>query len=91
MKAHRLVRENGLVHAQAAEDARRARATRMVVRSLSSTKKTTEVRSTAPSLLAAIHGVVVREVAGAASRGDEHAGQVALEDATVSHGGSNPM
>jgi len=41
VKAHRLVRENGLVHAQAAEDARRARATRMVVvvRSLSSTKK----------------------------------------------------
>ena len=36
--------------AQAAEDARRARATRMVVRSLSSTKKTTEMRSTAPSL-----------------------------------------
>jgi len=35
----RLVRENGLVHARAAEDARRAGATRMVVLSVSSTKK----------------------------------------------------
>ena len=39
MQAHRLVRENGLVHARAAEDARRASATRMVVASVSLTKK----------------------------------------------------
>ena len=39
MKAHHLVRENGLVHARAAEDARRAGATRMVVPSVSSTRK----------------------------------------------------
>ena len=39
MQAHRLVRENELVHARAAEDARRGSATRMVVASVSLTKK----------------------------------------------------
>ena len=56
----RLVRENGLVHARAAEDARRAGATRMVVPSVSSTKKS------------AYGGALEGSIAGKEAQGTRH-------------------